>query len=240
MTAKIFLVTIVCLCLFFLSAALVGTKAFAYTVVVPQLTGGTSCSGTTPTSTRMTIASTSVPFGSYVNTVSVQVSALSAPDVVAYVNGTSSPLATSSRVLIPAGDRLVWVFNSYTMPSGDLNIDFVRSAATPVFNYRYSSTTKLALSWSLPAGFSCLNYTPQGYFTYESASPGGVNSTTTVFYPLGMSAIISNMNCLNSPTGTTCSFNYATTSPTSSDLVVWTLLFFVFAFVGFWLVKTFW
>lgn len=71
------------------------------------------------------------------------------------------------------------------------------------------------------------------------AESGGENSTTTVFYPLGLNAIIDDMNCLTSATGTDCTFQYAsTTNPvTPENLVLLALVFLGSFFLTYWLIK---
>jgi len=64
----------------------------------------------------------------------------------------------------------------------------------------------------------------------DTTAGGGSSATTTVFYPLGLNAIINDMNCLSSATGTDCAFTYATTTQFSTD--IW-LFYMVCWFIGF-------
>lgn len=69
--------------------------------------------------------------------------------------------------------------------------------------------------------------------TFTDASASGGDATTTVFYPLGLNAIIDDMNCLTSATGTDCTFVYSAPVQyaTPSNLLIF-LVVFLFAFVG--------
>jgi len=65
---------------------------------------------------------------------------------------------------------------------------------------------------------------------YYDALSGGGGATTTVFYPLGLNAMIDDMNCLSSATGTDCAFTYATTTQFSTDIWFFYMLCW---FIGF-------
>lgn len=75
----------------------------------------------------------------------------------------------------------------------------------------------------------------------DIATSTGGGATSTVFYPLGLNAMIDDMNCVNSATGTDCTFIYSSLTPfTLQNIVLLTLLFLLFGFIGYWLIKTFW
>lgn len=66
---------------------------------------------------------------------------------------------------------------------------------------------------------------------------GGV--TTTVFYPLGLNAIIDDMNCVNSATGTDCTFQYAssTVDVTPGNLLIFTTILLGAMFLTMFLIR---
>lgn len=80
-----------------------------------------------------------------------------------------------------------------------------------------------------------------GGYTWISdiATSTGGGATTTLFYPLGLNAIIDDMNCLNSATGTDCTFVYAdpVSYITPGNMIAWLAVFLIAFFATFFLIR---
>lgn len=81
-----------------------------------------------------------------------------------------------------------------------------------------------------------------GAYVWLEDIPTSTPTSGTVFYPLGLNAIIDDMNCTNSATGTDCTFEYAEpiSNFTPENLFFLTVLFFCFVFSSYWIVKKLW
>jgi len=78
-----------------------------------------------------------------------------------------------------------------------------------------------------------------GAYVWLEDLPTSTPTGGTVFYPLGLNAIIDDMNCLNSATGTDCTFVYAdpVSYITPGNMIAWMAVFLIAFFATFFLIR---
>jgi len=114
--------------------------------------------------------------------------------------------------------------------------------------YTWASTTAQGVAYAISGGATSAQHNCQidvhsikinGVETLQIFEPtSGGGATTTLFYPIGLNAIIDDMNCVNTSTGTDCVFQYATSTPlTAQDFLAYFLIFTIIFVLSFYFTK---
>jgi len=231
---------------FFIASFLSTSIANAQVVYVPNpnvaATTPANC-GTATTSNAIatvTIASTSIPVGGVLKTFSFQ-TANGTTHYKAYLGGTTTPLEVASTTYGAnrfSGGWLTTYFDYNTPITSDIVLQLEKTTISALDGLRKQASPATGITVTTVNG--CSNNTMVATAVFSTSTIPSSGSTSTVFYPLGLNAIIDDMNCVNSSTGTDCTFVYDNGVQFSTDLFLFIfIIFFATASMTFWVVQRF-